>query len=163
MLSVCLRCVSPCSFAPVASTPSSDFVLHNPRVHLRFFWNESAKELVGVAHFAPDSEGPPKGAHGASVAMVFDEILAYPVWRSGVNAFTANLNINLRRMVPLNSSVRWRARVARVEGRKHFLEGAITSPDEKTTYAECKGLWIASAYMNATGTARAVAVPQSKL
>lgn len=31
--------------------------------------------------------------------MVFDEILAYPVWRSGVPAFTANVNINLRKMV----------------------------------------------------------------
>jgi len=103
---------------------ASDFVFHNPRVHMRFFWNESTKQLAGVVHWDNDAEGPPsqrtntwrmrmqltreccsgdrsqlivrrahrisfsarlgrvrarsEGAHGASVAMVFDEILAYP-------------------------------------------------------------------------------------
>ena len=67
---------------------------------MRFFWNASLSQLSGAVHWDEGSEGPPKGAHGASVAMVFDEILAYPIWRSGVGAFTANLNINLRKMVP---------------------------------------------------------------
>lgn len=40
----------------------SDFVKHNPRVHLRFFWNESNdwnSKLGGVIHWDNDSEGPP--------------------------------------------------------------------------------------------------------
>lgn len=53
-----------------------DFVLHHPRVHLRFFWQADQQQLGGVVHFAHDTEGPPKGAHGASIALVFDEILA---------------------------------------------------------------------------------------
>ena len=74
-------------------------MLHNPRVVLRFFWNNADKVLQGSVHFREDSEGPPGinvpclpqayelhigacgssgGAHGASIALVFDEILAYP-------------------------------------------------------------------------------------
>ena len=128
-----------------------DFVLHNPRVHMRFFWNEREQRLAGVVHWGIDSEGPPKGAHGASIALVFDEILAYPIWRSGTGAFTANLNVNLRRMVPLMSTLRFDAKVASKNGRKINMEGTITSPtDAKTVYADCKGLWIESAYMSQT-------------
>ena len=147
------------SCAPRSSPPlPPDFVLHNPRVHLRFFWNERLSTLSGAVYFAPDSEGPPKGAHegppkgahGASVALVFDEILAYPVWRSGLAAFTANLNLNLRRMVPLGSTQRFTARVERKDGRKLYTRGVITSPDGQTTFADCAGLWIESAYMGKT-------------
>lgn len=127
-----------------------DFVKHNPRVHLRFFWNESTKQLGGVIHWDKDSEGPPKGAHGASIAMVFDEILAYPIWRSGTGAFTANLNVNLRRMVPHNSTQRFIAGIQSRNGRKIITEGKILSPDEKIVYADCKGLWIEAAHMSAT-------------
>jgi len=55
-----------------------DFVKHNPRVILRFFWSERRTLLLGTAKFSMDCEGPPGGAHGASIALVFDEILAYP-------------------------------------------------------------------------------------
>jgi hypothetical protein len=81
---------------------------------------------------------------------VFDEILAYPVWRSGTGAFTANLSINLRRMVPLGSTQRFWARVKERKGRKIFTEGRITSPDGSVTYADATGLWIESAYMQSS-------------
>lgn len=58
-----------------------------------------AQVLCGTSRFSFLCEGPPKGAHGASIMLVFDEILAYPVWRSGVTAFTANVSTNLRKMV----------------------------------------------------------------
>lgn len=117
---------------------------------MRFFWNEAEQRLAGVVHWGIDAEGPPKGAHGASIALVFDEILAYPIWRSGIGAFTANLNVSLRKMVPLQSTLRFDARIASKNGRKLVTEGTITSPDGKTTYADCKGLWIESVYMSQT-------------
>lgn len=83
----------------------NDFVLHNPRVFFRFFWNERLRRLSGSVHWNKDTEGPPTGAHGASIMLVYDEILAYPVWRSGVTAFTVNMNVNLRKVIPLERSV----------------------------------------------------------
>jgi len=127
-----------------------DFVFYQAKVFMRFFWNEKTSELAGVVHWNENAEGPPKGAHGASVAMVFDEILAYPVWRSGIGAFTANLSVNLRRMVPLGSTQRFHSRVVGKQGRKINVEGRITSPDGKITYADSKGLWIEAPHMSAT-------------
>lgn len=92
----------------------------------------------------------PEGAHGASIMMVFDEILAYPIWRSGTGAFTANLNVNLRRMVPHRSTLRFIAGIESRQGRKIITSGRITSPDESIVYADCKGLWIEAAHMSLT-------------
>ena len=76
--------------------------------------------------------------------------VCFSVWRSGIGAFTANLNINLRRMVPHGSTQRFRSQVERQDGRKLYLRGVITSPDQKTTYADATGLWIQSAHMGDT-------------
>ena len=76
--------------------------------------------------------------------------VCFSVWRSGIGAFTANLNINLRRMVPHGSTQRFLSQVERQDGRKLYLRGVITSPDQKTTYADATGLWIQSAHMGDT-------------
>lgn len=54
---------------------------------------------MGSVHWDNRTEGPPGGSHGASIMLVFDEILAYPVWRGGEPAFTANVNLDLKKMV----------------------------------------------------------------
>jgi len=89
------------------------------------------------------------------------------VWRSGIGAFTANLNINFRRMVPHCSTQRFISQVERQDGRKLYLRGSITSPDQQITYADATGLWVQSLHMgdtqkvDASGTDKKVA--QSKL
>ena len=37
----------------------SDFVHHNPKVQLEFFWNEAKQILAGFVVFTRESEGPP--------------------------------------------------------------------------------------------------------
>lgn len=125
---------------------------YDPKIKLRYFWNDKTQTLVGSVHWDNRTEGPPGGAHGASIMFVFDEILAYPVWRTGVPAFTANVNVNLRKMVPFNIAARFQARVAKAEGRKRWLEGVITTADGQTKYADATGLWIVSPGIGTTLT-----------
>jgi acyl-coenzyme A thioesterase PaaI-like protein len=73
-----------------------DFVKHDPRLLIRFFWHRSSGTLKGTVEFTDRAEGPPGFTHGGAVMLLFDECLAYPIWRSGTTAFTVNLNINLR-------------------------------------------------------------------
>jgi len=123
----------------------SDFVFQkDPPVLFRFFWNNREKYLTGSCTFRENSEGPPKGAHGASVCMVFDEILAYPVWRQGYTAYTVNLSIKLKRMVPLGSTQRFFARISRIENRKLHLDGEVTNGDKSIVYATGSGIWVQS-------------------
>jgi len=126
-----------------------DYVHYDPKIKLRYFWNDETNVLCGSVHWDNRTEGPPGGAHGASIMFVFDEILAYPIWRTGTPAFTANLNVNLRKMIPFATAARFEARVVRAEGRKRFVEGVITNADGTVKYADATGLWIVS---NGIGT-----------
>jgi len=122
-----------------------DFVKHNPRVILRFFWSERRTLLLGTAKFSMDCEGPPGGAHGASIALVFDEILAYPVWRShDESSFTGSMTVSYRKMVPVGSTQAFEAKIVRQDGRKSFVAGKLMSCDGKVIFAEATGVWIQS-------------------
>lgn len=119
----------------------TDFVFDDPKVILRFYWSEALQRLEGTATFTMRAEGPPTGAHGASTLLVFDEILAYPVWVTGVTALTLSLSTRLKKMTPLGCTLRFEAFVAKKEGRKRFLAGRLLSLDGREVYAEADGLW----------------------
>jgi len=114
-----------------------------------FFWNERGALLVGTATFSMDSEGPPGGAHGASIALVFDEILAYPVWHShDESSFTGSMTISYRKMVPVGSTQVFEAKIVRQDGRKSYVAGKLMSCDGNVTFAEATGVWIQSRQLN---------------
>jgi len=124
-----------------------DFVKHSKAVPMRFYWNHKTKRMTGTALFTDSSEGPPGRAHGAAIAMVFDEILAYPVWRLveedfGV-AVTAELSVSYKAALPLRNTVAFHCRVQRREGRKWWVTGELTKLDDQTVvYATGKALFI---------------------
>jgi hypothetical protein len=112
-----------------------DYVKDAKLLDIRYYWNETHQVLRGTATFPSCCEGPPGTikicskiqfvhvsaidvvchipacAHGASIATVFDEILAHPVWRVRPQAFTVQLNVQYRKMVPLGSTQCFEARV----------------------------------------------------
>jgi len=131
-----------------------DFVKHQPRVLLEFYWNTETQRLIGGVLFTLYAEGPPKGAHGASIALVYDEILAYPVWCTQRTAFTASLTLNYKHMTPLNTWLYFESSIEKIDGKKIFMNGCITSPpdaEKKLVYSEASGIWIENRYLNAIG------------
>ena len=56
---------------------------------------------------------------------MYDEILAYPVWRTTTGSFTAELTISYKRMTPLNKWVRFDAQIEHREGRKIYMIGKL--------------------------------------
>ncbi len=101
-------------------------------------------------------------SHGASIASVFDEMLAYPIWRIDHAAYTAQLNINYRDMIPLASTQAFFARVREIRGRRAFLEGSIfnfspplrpqlnSSPGDRQfrVYCDSLSVWVISNKIN---------------
>lgn len=117
-----------------------DFVQYDPRVRMRFFWNEELQILSGSVFWDNRTEGPAGGAYGGSIMLVFDEILAYPVWRSGTPAFTANVNLNLRKMIPFNTSAIFESKIIKRDGRKIFLEAKIMSAPGSNAGTDYNGI-----------------------
>lgn len=90
---------------------------------------------------------------------MFDEILAHPVWRNGVGAFTGNLSVDYRRRVPVGSTQRFEARVVKREGRKLFTAGRITSPDGATVYAESTAIFVQAPGLSEISSASSTDAP----
>jgi len=65
--------------------------------------------------------------------MVYDEILAYPVWRSTRTGLTATLTTRYLSRTPLITTFRFIAYIERTEKKKIFVRGEIFGyEDEKT-------------------------------
>lgn len=62
------------------------------------------------------------------MSAILDETLGSLVHSSGKRAVTARLTVNFRKMVPLNSVVRVRSKIDRIEGKKIFASCVGTNP-----------------------------------
>mgnify|MGYP006303230097 CR=1 FL=1 len=97
--------------------------------------------MRGHARFGPAYEGPPGCVHGGWVAAAFDEVLGFAQSLTGIPGMTGTLTVIYRRPTPLETDLRFEARVERTEGRKRFVRGTVTGGGELT--AEAEGIFIA--------------------
>lgn len=132
----------PCDPFP-ALKPARSFVndtVPNDRLRVAYFQADGEPGLFAKAWFGPGAEGPPRFAHGGSVAAVLDEALGAVAWVSGYGVVVARLAVDMREMVPLGIDATVRAVVERVDGRKVYCRARLTEGD--TLFAEGEALCI---------------------
>lgn len=98
--------------------------------------HEHGDEVIAKATFGPAYEGPPGCVHGGYVAAAFDEVLGATQSLSGAPGMTGTLSIRYESPTPLHTEIRFVARIARVEGRKIFVEGESYTGDRLTARAD---------------------------
>ncbi len=96
--------------------------------------------VVGRATFTNAYEGPPGYVHGAMVAGVLDQVLAFANLASGHPGFTATLTIRYHLPTPLFREIRFEARHARTDGKRIHATGQVFDGDTLT--AEAEGLFV---------------------
>lgn len=97
--------------------------------------------IEGRVAFGLPYEGPPGHVHGGFIAAAFDEVLGMAQSLTGNPGMTGTLTIRYRRPTPLLKELVFEGRVDRVEGRKIFTVGKVSSGGIVT--AEAEGLFIA--------------------
>ncbi len=78
--------------------------------------------------------------HGGAIAMVFDTAIARLGLVGTKRFLTANLSVDYRGAAPVDVELTVRIRLARIEGRKRFIEGELMNGDE--LLAEVRALFI---------------------
>lgn len=96
-------------------------------------------------------EGPPERVHGGMVASLFDEVMGTVFRiRSMPSAFTGTLSVRFEGAAPLGVELELRARLARIEGRKYFVEAEGTSPSGRFASATAVFIEMATEQMAST-------------
>ena len=103
--------------------------------------NQDGK-AIGTARFGLAYEGPPGGVHGAVVAGVWDQVLAFACMIRGTPGPTATLTTHYRAVTPLHQELRFEGWVERTEDRKVYARGRCLAGD--TLVSEADGLFIAT-------------------
>lgn len=93
-------------------------------------------KILGEVTLSLAYEGPPNGVHGAIVAGIYDQLLAFAAMIKGTPGHTAYLTTHYRAITPIDVPLRFEAVVDRVDGRKTFTSGQCFAGDELVTEAE---------------------------
>ena len=86
-------------------------------------------------------QGPPGHTHGGASAAILDELMGLVVWAAGHKVVAANINVNYRKLLPLNQPLTAESRITRVDERKVFSEGKILLADS-TVAVDGSGIYI---------------------
>jgi acyl-coenzyme A thioesterase PaaI-like protein len=89
-----------------------------------YLWREGDTAVMEVT-LGKAFEGAPGQAHGGIVAALLDETMGLVNAINEVLAFTAQLDITFLEPTPVNEPITARARLARSDNRKHFIEAEL--------------------------------------
>ena len=119
----------------VSGDPTSD------RIRVGYFCREVDLAVVGRAWFGPGAEGPPRHAHGGSMAALLDEVMGFSCWMKGHRVLAKKIEISFLRSLPLQTVVSFEGAVVGVDGRNISARGALTLPSG-IVCAEGTGLFV---------------------
>lgn len=97
--------------------------------------------IVGEATVNAMYEGPPGAVHGGYLAGLFDDLLGHALRLvPGTRAVTGRLTVRYRRPTPLNTPLRFEARLDNVSGRR--VQSTVRCLVDGATTAEAQGLFV---------------------
>ncbi len=111
------------------------------RLRVRYYYDEPNTQVIARTWFGPGAEGPPRHAHGGSVAAVLDEAMGMAALYAGHTVVAANISIDYLKMVPLETVASAITRVSKVAGKKVYTEAQLVGGDG-TIFSRGKGLFI---------------------
>lgn len=129
---------------PLSSSGGSSFVEGDPegrRLRIRQYVRESDRRFFARVWFGPQAEGPPRHAHGGSMAAILDHTMGVGAWVAGYPVVAATISVNFHRKLPLGTVAVAEAHVDRVEGRKVHTVGRLYV-DEDEPFATATGIFI---------------------
>jgi hypothetical protein len=97
-------------------------------------------EAVGSVKCGYAYEGPPGHIHGGYVAAIFDQFLGMAQMMGKSPGMTGTLGVRYLRPTPLNTELRLRAVLDRVDGRKTFMTATMHAGETLT--ATCEALFV---------------------
>ncbi|XP_043113632.1 acyl-coenzyme A thioesterase THEM4 [Puntigrus tetrazona] len=106
------------------------------------FVNKEEKRCVCVFQAGHLLEGAPGHVHGGAIATMIDTVTGTLAGFLSGPIMTANLSIDYRSPMPLDSVVLIHSSLDRIERRKTYITCKVTSTDESKLYTEATALFV---------------------
>ena len=104
----------------------------NP-IGLGMTFEDEGEDYVARWRPAPHHQGWPGVMHGGLVATLLDEVMTWRLASRGINAFTAEMTLRLKRPTPLDQELTVRGRIVLQRQRFYETEAEIALPDGTVT------------------------------
>jgi acyl-coenzyme A thioesterase PaaI-like protein len=130
---------------PFSTGGGQSFIDGDPtgtRLRIKMFFREADQHLISKVWFGPGAEGPPRHAHGGSMAAVLDHTMGISAWVNGHPVLAANISINFHKSLPLGKITTVETCVKAVEGKKVTTAGRIYIDSYDEPYSSGEGLFI---------------------
>jgi acyl-coenzyme A thioesterase PaaI-like protein len=100
----------------------------NP-IGLKLEFQEENGKYMTVFTPQQEHQGYPGIVHGGITAAVLDEVTARHVWAQGIKAFTANLNVRYRKVIPIGKPVTFWSSIVSRRGRMFQMKAEAILED----------------------------------
>lgn len=111
------------------------------RIRAAYFFRDVDSAVVGRAWFGPGAEGPPRHAHGGSMAALLDEVMGFACWLKGHRVLAKKIEISFLRSLPLDTVVTFEGAIVAVDGRSITSAGKLVLPNGDVC-AEGRGVFV---------------------
>lgn len=137
-------------FQLVTRGPQEDFV-HDfvrsqvsdiPRFDFRLFYSEQTRSLKGLVYFGSHIQGFPGQVHGGAIATILDTVFGVLLWQLKMNIATANLSVDYKKFIKIQTEVIIECHVEKVENRKIYVSGKLKSLDGSVIHDESTGFFL---------------------
>ncbi|MFN8374257.1 MAG: dual specificity protein phosphatase family protein [Anaerolineae bacterium] len=129
----------------VSSFPTTRF-LNRDGFHMQFTVHDDGSVEAEIM-LDESMQSAPTVVHGGAISSILDEAMTVAAFEAQRMGVTANLNVNFRAPVPIDTVITVTAAVERIEGKKTYAKSELRLPDG-TVAAEAQGLFIFSQVMN---------------
>ena len=104
----------------------------NPQGLRLDFEHPEKNKLKASVIFSKHHQGYKNIVHGGLIATVLDEMMVNLAWKEGVPAVTVELNIRLKKAIPVDQKVLLEGQLDSVgEGKNRLIQASATAKDEK--------------------------------
>lgn len=104
----------------------SRFMSHSAKlIDSKQYFHEQSGILFMEMKMGNDAEGPPDHVHGGFTSAILDEVMGGAAWCNGYPVLAANINVSLRKSIPLNETFYCAGRAERIDTRRIYTAGQI--------------------------------------
>jgi acyl-coenzyme A thioesterase PaaI-like protein len=104
----------------------SRFMSHSEHlIESKQYFHEATGMLLMEMLMGPDAEGPPDHVHGGFTCAILDEVMGGAAWCNGYPVLAANINVSLRKSIPLGKRFYCAGKTERIDTRRIYTTGQI--------------------------------------